>query len=118
LEWIHSQLAEDHVMLMGARTYRLMSEIVATGEDPTFPPVGGAAQDRVLHLQDLEAAAEVGQHHGHGPLGLVDRVRVMVFPTIRGETGQEPIFADLPDLDLRPVLLDYRVAERPGDGRG
>jgi hypothetical protein len=60
----------------------------------------------------------VGQHHGHGRLGLVDRVRVMVFPTIRGETGQEPIFADLPDLDLRLVLLDYRVAERPGDGRG
>jgi hypothetical protein len=42
----------------------------------------------------------------------------MVFPTIRGETGQEPIFADLPDLDLRLVLLDHRVAERPGDGRG
>jgi dihydrofolate reductase len=37
LEWIHSQLAEDHVMLMGATTYRLMSEIVATGEDPTVP---------------------------------------------------------------------------------
>jgi hypothetical protein len=37
LEWIHSQLAEDHVMLMGATSYRLMSEIVATGEDPTFP---------------------------------------------------------------------------------
>jgi hypothetical protein len=51
-------------------------------------------------------------------LGLVDRVRVMVFPTIRGQTGQEPTFADLPDLDLRLVLLDYRVAERPGDGRG
>ena len=24
-------------MLMGATTYRLMSEIVATGEEPTFP---------------------------------------------------------------------------------
>lgn len=46
-------------MLMGATTYRLVSEIVAT-----------------------------------------------------------PIFADLPDLDLRLVLLDHRVAERPGDGRG
>jgi riboflavin biosynthesis pyrimidine reductase len=53
-------------------------------------------------------------------LGLVDRVRVMVFPTIRGETGEGPVFADLPDLDLnltdtrvideRLVLLDYRVA--------
>jgi hypothetical protein len=24
-------------MLMGATTYRLMAEIVATGDDPTFP---------------------------------------------------------------------------------
>ena len=61
-------------------------------------------------------------------LGLVDWVRVMVFPTIRGETGEGPVFADLPDLELsltstrvideRLVLLDYRVADRSGDGRG
>jgi dihydrofolate reductase len=52
-------------------------------------------------------------------LDLVDRVRVMVFPIIRGATGEEPVFADLPDLDLRLtstrviddrlVLLDYRL---------
>jgi hypothetical protein len=50
----------------------------------------------------------------------VDRVRVTVFPLIRGETGEGPVFADLPDLDPiltrtsvideRLVLLDYRVA--------
>jgi dihydrofolate reductase len=59
-------------------------------------------------------------------LGLADRVRVMVFPTIRGATREEPVLADLPDLALhltgtrviddRVVLLDYRVAGRPGDG--
>jgi dihydrofolate reductase len=53
-------------------------------------------------------------------LGLVDRARIMAFSMIRGATGREPIFADLPDLDLdltgarvideRLVLLDYRVA--------
>jgi hypothetical protein len=37
LEWIHEQLATDHVMLMGANTYRVMAEIVANGDDPTFP---------------------------------------------------------------------------------
>jgi hypothetical protein len=52
----------------------------------------------------------------------------MVFPTIRGATGDEPIFADLPDLDLsltgtrvideRLVLLDYRITGRTGDGKG
>jgi hypothetical protein len=45
----------------------------------------------------------------------------MVFPIIRGATGEGPTFADLPDLDLdltgtqviddRLALLDYRVAE-------
>jgi dihydrofolate reductase len=53
-------------------------------------------------------------------LGLVDRVRMMVFPTIRGVTGEGPVFAEAPDLELnligttvlddRLVLLDYRVA--------
>lgn len=51
--------------------------------------------------------------------GLVDRLRVMVFPMIHGTKGEEPAFAELPDLDLslisatviddRLVLLDYRV---------
>jgi hypothetical protein len=51
---------------------------------------------------------------------LVDRVRLMVFPTIRGATGAGPVFAEAPDLDLRLittrviddrlVLLDYRVS--------
>ncbi|NMH98754.1 hypothetical protein [Pseudonocardia acidicola] len=36
-EWMHPQLAEEHVVLMGATSYRLMSEIVANGDDPTFP---------------------------------------------------------------------------------
>jgi hypothetical protein len=36
-EWIHEQLAEEHVMLMGATTYRQLSEIVTSGDDATFP---------------------------------------------------------------------------------
>jgi hypothetical protein len=128
------QLAEDHVMLMGATTYRLMSEIVATGEEPTFPRMAELPQivfSKTLRLPPRWANTTVMAEPVETAvpalkvlagslfrLGLVDRVRVMVFPTIRGEAGQEPTFADLPDLDLRLVLLDYRVAERPGDGRG
>src|SRR3954452_15434977 len=36
-EWMRAQLAEEHVMVMGATSYRLMSEIVANGDDPMFP---------------------------------------------------------------------------------
>jgi dihydrofolate reductase len=52
-------------------------------------------------------------------LGLVDRLRVMLFPMIHGVAGEGPVFAELPDLDLgltgttvidgRLVLLDYQV---------
>jgi hypothetical protein len=35
--WMDEQLARPHVILMGATSYRLMSEIVANGDDPTFP---------------------------------------------------------------------------------
>jgi riboflavin biosynthesis pyrimidine reductase len=52
--------------------------------------------------------------------GLVDRLRLVVFPQILGDTGREPIFAGLPDvnrelpgtdvLDGRLVTLEYRPA--------
>lgn len=45
-------------------------------------------------------------------LGLVDRLRLVVFPQILGATGGEPIFAGLPDLNLELVrsdVLDSRL---------
>ncbi len=36
-------------------------------------------------------------------VGLVDRLRLVVFPQILGETGREPIFAGLPDIDLELI---------------
>jgi riboflavin biosynthesis pyrimidine reductase len=52
--------------------------------------------------------------------GLVDRLRLVVFPQILGETGREWIFDGLPDVNLelietdvldgRLVALEYRPA--------
>src|SRR3954453_1040691 len=39
--------------------------------------------------------------------GLVDRLELMVFPVITGASGSDPLFADLPDIDLE--LVDSRV---------
>ena len=140
---------------MGATTYRVMSEIVATGEDPTFPrmaelpkvvfsktltpPLSWAnttvvadpvetAVPALKAMDDTTPMRTIGSFslaRSLFRLGLVDRVRLMVFPMISGATGQEPVFAELPDLDLdlvhstviddRLVLLDYRVAGRTGD---
>ncbi|WP_433325936.1 dihydrofolate reductase family protein [Spirillospora sp. CA-294931] len=147
-DWMHAQLAEDHVMVMGANSYRQMAEIVAGDDDPTFPRM--AELPKLVFSKTLEpplswanttVVAEPAEtavpalKAGDGPpmrtvgspslvrslfrLGLVDRVRVMVFPMIHGAEGERPLFAELPavDLDLagtrvideRLVLLDYRV---------
>jgi len=52
--------------------------------------------------------------------GLADRLRLVVFPQILGDTGREPIFLGLPDVNLelpgadvldgRIVTLEYRPA--------
>jgi dihydrofolate reductase len=150
-DWIHGQLAEEHVMLMGATTYREMAEIVANGEDPTFArmaelpkivfsktleaplswpnttvvdePVETAvprlkAMDDGLPMRTIGSASLTRSLF---ELGLVDRIQVMVFPIVRGETGAGPAFGGLPDLDLtltetsviddRLVLLDYAVQQ-------
>ena len=54
---------------------------------------------------------------------LIDRLRLLVFPLIVGETGQEPAFAQFPDialdlvgqsvLDRRIVLSEYRPSGPP-----
>ena len=46
--------------------------------------------------------------------GLVDRLEVMIFPVITGESGNDPILARLPDIDLELVdsrLFDGRVQQ-------
>jgi dihydrofolate reductase len=147
--WLDAQLAEDHVTLMGATTYRLMSEIVANGDDPTFPRMAELpkivfsktikppltwANTTIIDepaetaVPKLKAMADGLPMRTIGSpslvrslfrLGLVDRVRVMIFPMIHGEQGEGPVFAELPVLDLnlagttviddRLVLLDYLV---------
>lgn len=46
--------------------------------------------------------------------GLVDRLEIMVFPVITGESGADPILTGLPDIDLELVdsrLLDGRIQQ-------
>ncbi len=147
--WIDEQLATPHVMLMGSNTYRAMSEIVAARPDPTFtrmdelpkvvfssslqPPLSWV--NTTVVSDDVAVAVPAMKREDGAPmrvigslslvrslfrLGLVDRLRIMIFPQILGETGQEPILKGLPDiglrlnatqvLDARLVLLDYSPA--------
>src|SRR5215216_6557242 len=147
--WIDDNLSGPQVLLMGRITYETMSAIVrdqpVEGADrmnelpkvvfsgTLWEPLEWnnsrlAKGDLVEEVRSLKAQTDdplrtIGSLSVVRALlkaGLVDRLRLMVFPQILGETGREPIFADLPDVDLelvetgvldgRLVMLEYRPA--------
>jgi dihydrofolate reductase len=140
MAWLEEQLAEDHIIVMGANTYRTMSQIVAEEEDPTFarmaeipkvvfsktlkPPLAWANTQVVT--EGAVTALRRMKEEGSVPMrtmgsislnksllreGLVDTLQLVVFPVVTGQTGLQPIFADWPDLDLE------LVTSRTFDGR-
>lgn len=139
MAWLEEKLAEDHTLVMGANTYREMSQIVAGGDDPTFermseipkvvfsstlrPPLTWAntqvAEDAVTTLRTMKAddstpLRTMGSISLNGTLlreGLVDLLQIVVFPVVTGVSGLKPIFAGWPDLDLD------LVESRSFDGR-
>jgi dihydrofolate reductase len=155
--WIDEQLARPHVMVMGRKTYAQMAEIVATQEDRSFARMTELPKlvfsstlteplpwaNSTLVRENVRTAmprlkAEPGDPlrvigslallHSLLPLGLVDRLRLILFPQVLAETGTAPIFAGLPDLALeleetrlldgRLVVIDYRprVADASPEG--
>jgi len=140
LAWLEETLAEDHVLVMGANTYRDMSRIVTEIEDPTVarmaeipkvvfsttlqPPLTWA--DTQVIAEDAVTALRRMKQEQSAPLrtlgsislnktllleGLVDTLQLVVFPVVTGQTGLHPIYADWPDLDLE------LVTSRTFDGR-
>jgi dihydrofolate reductase len=139
--WIDGQLAHPHVMVMGANTYRALAEFSAAGDDPASkrmaelpkvvfsrslrPPL--AWRNTTLVAEDVAAAVPAMKDAPGDPLrvigslalgrslfrlGLVDRLRLLVFPQVLGESGDERILAGLPDVNLRLVateVLDQRL---------
>src|SRR5215218_8516308 len=147
--WIDEHLAGPQVLLMGRVTYEVMSAIVrdqpvegadrmnelpkvvfsgTLGEPLEWNNSRLAEADlvdevRLLKIQTGDPLRTIGSLSVVKALleaGLVDRLRLMVFAQILGETGREPIFAGLPDIDLelvgtnvlddRLVTLEYRPA--------
>jgi dihydrofolate reductase len=86
---------------------------------PDATIVSGDAVDVVARLKDESDAPIIS--HGSVSLnwslmaaGLVDRIRVTIFPVISGRTGVEPIFGGAGDFDLELVearTLDGRTQE-------
>jgi len=128
LGWLADQPEGDYTVLMGARTYRLMSGFAAGGEPGTEPLTGMAkvvfsttleeplawANTRLVARDPIEAVREMKDTGSEsmrtiGSLslsrslleaGLVDRFRVVVFPVITGSSGRERIYDGYPDVGL------------------
>jgi len=128
LGWLEALPEQDHPILMGATTYRVMSELTAGGEEGTDVLNGIQKyvfsstleepltwQNSTLVRDDAVAFVRRLKEESDRPLrtlgsvslcrslllaGLVDRFRVVVFPVITGATGRERIFDGYPDVRL------------------
>jgi dihydrofolate reductase len=141
LAWIGDGAQEEHTVLMGATTYRLMSGYAA--EMPDEPGLAAlTAMPKVVfsstlqeplpwagtELVDGDAVEAVRDMKRCGTrrlrtvgslslcrsllrAGVVDRFRVVVFPVITGVTGRDRIFDGYPDVALE------LVESRTFDGR-
>jgi dihydrofolate reductase len=139
LAWLGDHPEADYTVLMGANTYRLMSELASGGEPGTdvlaglskvifsttlteplsWPNTQLVSQDPVETVRQMKAEGTKSMRTlGSLTLcrsllkaGLVDLFRVVVFPVITGSTGRDRIYDGYPD-----VSLDM-VSSRTFDGR-
>ena len=139
LAWLHDQPEAGYTVLMGATTYRVMSELAAAGEPGTdalaamskvvfsttlSEPLSLAntqvvPRDPVAAVREMKATGSTSMRTvGSLTLcrsllnaDLVDRFRVVVFPVITGASGRERIYDGYPD-----VALDM-ISSRTFDGR-
>lgn len=137
LRWLEESPEKDDPLVMGATTYRVMSELTAGGEPGTdvlnhlpkhvfsnslVEPL--AWENSTLHRGDAVEQARMLKEESDRPLrtigsislcrtllnaGLVDRYRVVVFPVITGATGEDRIFDGYPDVRLD--LVESRTFE-------
>jgi dihydrofolate reductase len=128
LAWLGDQPEASYTVLMGANTYRLMSELAGDGEPGTdvltdFSKVVFSTtlqaplswpNTQLVNRDPIEAVREM-KETGTTPMrtigsltlcrallnaDLVDRFRVVVFPVITGSTGRGRIYDGYPDVSL------------------
>lgn len=147
-KWISDHLVEPQVLIMGRVTYAALAQFAPTAKDETslrmteLPKlvfsstlrdplawknsrvIRGSVADEILALKQqksgdpLRSIGSISLVKSMMQLGLVDRLRLMVFPLILGAAGREPIFAAYPRtsleliktrvLDSKLILIEYR----------
>jgi dihydrofolate reductase len=151
--WIRDRLDKPQLIVMGRVTYEALAGMSATATDESsarmneLPKVVFSnslreplawANTRLVRGDLREGLRALKQQPGDPlrsigsislvksmiALGLVERLRLMVFPLILGRSGREPAFAGYPDtaldlvasavLDSRLTLLEYRPVPAAG----
>ena len=137
-EWITTELAAPQVLVLGRRTYRALSGLPDEARDGSWQRM--TQLDKVVFSRTLQQAGwpntricgddlveevrrmkieSVVPLRTMGSLsvarqltsaGLVERLRLMTFPLIAGESGREAAFADMASADLE--LVEHRVLDR------
>ena len=145
-EWIKTELATPQLVVLGRRTYealaglpdeardeswRRMTELdkvvfSSTLEQAAWPNTRICRQELVAEIRRMKTDSGVPlRTMGSLSLarqltgaGLVDRLRLMTFPLIVGDSGREPFFANMASaalelvdhrtLDGRVLLVEYR----------
>lgn len=147
--WVDAAVKEPQLLLMGRLTYDAMSAISASATDDasmrmnkqakavfsntmTEPlswqntrlvrgelaaAIGALKRESAIPIRTIGSMALV---NGLMRIGLVDRLRLLVFPLTLGADGSEPMYAGYPRatfelirsevLDSRVVLLEYHPA--------
>ena len=147
--WVREHLDERQVILMGRVTYEALAGFAVSATDEVsarmrnLPKlvysntlhepltwnntrlIKGEVGDAITALKQqegdpLRAIGSIRLIKSLIKLELIDRLRLMVFPLILGQTGKEPIYAGYPRiplelmntkvLDSRLILLEYRPA--------
>ena len=150
-EWVSDHLDEPQVIIMGRVTYDALARFTPSATDPVslrmsdLPKLvfsttlqeplswkntrllkGNVADEiRALKRQQgdpLRSLGSVSLVKSMMQLGLVDRLRLMIFPVILGSVGREPIYSgyelkhlelvETKVLDSRLLLLEYRPISR------
>jgi dihydrofolate reductase len=146
--WISDHLNQPQIVVMGRVTYNALAAFSEATTDPNSlrmasltklvfsSTLSGPPQWQNSHIVKTSAETEIRnlkQQQGEtlrsiGSIslvrslikaGLVDRLRLMIFPLVLGTTGKEPIFAayerqemqlmDEKVLDSRLIVLEYRL---------
>jgi len=136
-EWITTELAAPQIIVMGRRTYEALAGLPDEARDASWermtqldkvvfsttlrhsewPNTRICSEDLVQEIRRLKTDIDIPlRTMGSLSLarqltnaGMVDRLRLMIFPLIAGDAGREAAFADLASADLE--LVDHRTLD-------